>query len=628
MRLLFLDYETYFDDEYSLKKMTPAQYILDERFEVILCAVKEDNNPAQVIDGPDLGAFLTQFDPDDTVTVTHNALFDSCILAWHYGFVPKQMLDTLGMSRALLGHELSSHSLKSVAAHLGLGDKGDFLTQMKGVNRATLKMSSPHWESFGNYAKKDVELCAGIFFKLAKSFPSSERRLMDLVLRCAVQPRLLLDTNLIQEHIKNIEAQKAKLLANAGSDIPSLMSAAKFKKALEDLGVAVKMKVSPTGKTIPAIARTDKFMDELQSYPDSRVQALAAARLGHKSTLEETRSRKLLEIASLPWDRYRDGTPRLYSGGTMPVPLRYGGAHTHRLSGDWGMNMQNLPSSRKEGTQLRNALRAPDGYKVITCDLGQIEARLTAWICGAHGLLQQFKDKQDPYAKMASAIFEFEVNRKLHIAEGFIGKTAILGLGYGCGANRFYDMVLAMARILGVDIHDKFTRDIAEKAVKTYRTIHAPIPLTWQKLEAVIGILASGFLSESCNFGPTTAHQGYIELPSLLRLTYNDLQHVPNQGWHYRYGKFTNKLYGAKLLENIVQALARIVVMNAALRISDRGYKFVLQAHDELVYVVQHIKLDEAQSIIHTEMTRAPSWARDLPLTADVGVGQTYGEAK
>ena len=107
--------------------------------------------------------------------------------------------------------------------------------------------------------------------------------------------------------------------------------------------------------------------------------------------------------------------------------------------------------------------------------------------------------------------------------------------------------------------------------------------------------------------------------------------------YRYRYGKFWHKLYGAKLLENIVQALARIVVMNAALRIRDRGlqtvnprdYMFCLQAHDELVFIVKTAELDSAKKIIHEEMTRRPSCGLATRRTdAELTVGASYGAAK
>ncbi len=83
------------------------------------------------------------------------------------------------------------------------------------------------------------------------------------------------------------------------------MSTAKFKQALEDRGVVVKMKVSKiTGKETPQFAKTDPFMEELLEYPDIEVQAMAAARLGLRSTIEETRAAKMISIAELEWPEW------------------------------------------------------------------------------------------------------------------------------------------------------------------------------------------------------------------------------------------------------------------------------------------------------------------------------------
>ncbi len=103
MTLLILDFETYYDSEYSLRKMTTPAYILDDRFELQMMAVKVDDGPHHIIDGAGVAAFLSQFDPKTTTTVCFNALFDNSILAWRYGFVPNLMLDAMGMARAQPG---------------------------------------------------------------------------------------------------------------------------------------------------------------------------------------------------------------------------------------------------------------------------------------------------------------------------------------------------------------------------------------------------------------------------------------------------------------------------------------------------------------------------------------------
>jgi len=333
----------------------------------------------------------------------------------------------------------------------------------------------------------------------------------------------------------------------------------------------------------------------------------------------------------------------------MPMPLRYGGAHTHRLSGEWGLNVQNMPTARgsKGKSKLRKSLIVAPDETVLTCDLAQIEARICAWICGCQTLVSEFANKLDPYSKLATSIFGYPVDRKLKDAagkvifeiEGFIGKTGILGLGYGAGKDRFDTMVMQSARAMGMDLTGKYDRSLGDKAVDVYRARYWEIRRGWSILNS---LLTSAWLTPygSAKFGPCVISYGNVSLPNGLSLCYADPREVVNdegqREFRYRYGKFWHKLYGAKLLENIVQALARIVVMNAALRIRDRGkstaypkdYFFTLQAHDELVFIVHNSELDNAKRIVLEEMRRPPTWGPDIPLDAELGFGASYGEAK
>jgi DNA polymerase family A len=635
-RLLFLDFETYYDDVYSLRKMPTPNYILDDRFEMICCAVKEGAGPAHVIDGPDFPKFIAGFDPAHTTTVTFNALFDNSILAWRYGFIPHLMLDSMGMARALRGHILPSASLAVVAKHLGLGEKGDTLIKVKGMHREDIihDYNVTLWSEFKRYAIQDNELSAAIFYMLYKEFPVAERHIMDLVLRCTIEPQFRVDIKMLEAHLADVRAEKQGLLQASGVTRADLMSGPKFKAALEALGVEVEMKPSPKeGRPpLPAVAKSDEFMSELLEHEDERVRALAEARLGFKSTIEETRAAKFLAIAGLPWQDFIGIT------GAMPMPLRYGAAHTTRLGGEWGMNVQNLPTARgsKGKSKLRAGLIAPPGHIVSAADLGQIEARITAWICGDTELLKQFADKLDPYALLAEEIFGYKIDRKVQIPEGFIGKTGVLGLGYGAGVPKFFNMVITDSRKYNIDLKGMWTQGLAEKTVATYRRARKAIVRNgWYRLDHIIRTAWVG-KSGPDTFGPCVISKGRISLPNGLSLNYADPHWDPEtQEFWYRYGRRRHKIYGAKMLENIVQALARIVVMNAALRIHAKGYRFALQGHDELVFILPQNDdyggggaLDRAKQIIHTEMVRSPSWAPTVPLKAEAGAGASYEDAK
>ena len=147
----------------------------------------------------------------------------------------------------------------------------------------------------------------------------------------------------------------------------------------------------------------------------------------------------------------------------------------------------------------------------------------------------------------------------------------------------------------------------------------------WQTLDFILATAWAG-VGGPAKFGPVTISRGAVLLPNGMYLRY-----VPVLGGmdkKYRYGRETHKIYGAAFFENIIQALARIVVMNAAIRLANLGLPFKLQSHDELAFIVPDDQVDKAKEIIHTEMVRQPSWAPGLPLKASVGFGQSYAEAK
>jgi DNA polymerase len=648
---LFLDFETYYGDNYTLRKMTIPEYLLDPRYETICCATAVNfDQPSVVVDGPDFSDWLSQWDPETTATVTFNALFDNAILAWHYGWAPKLMFDSMNMARALRGHILPRLNLETVCKVFHIQHDKSTILRVKNMRREDIILHGTLWEDFCRYANGDNEASRTIFKTLLPEFPQSEWRVMDLVIRACIRPRFMLDRTHLQNHLTQVRNEKINLLNACGAQLtlnaPSnlikaevarigLMSQVGFTKALEAVGVLVQTKTSPaTGKQTPAFAKTDAFMTMLQEHPDARVQALACARLGIKSTLEETRTERLIAISGLSWSRYRDGNPRLYSGGEMPVPLRYSGAHTHRLSGDWKLNLQNLPRGLPgKPSALRKALIAPAGHTVIAGDLAQIEARLVAWLAKCTPLLHEFSIVGgDPYSAFASIIFGFAVNAKLHPLHRFIGKTGVLGLGYQCGVDHFFQMVQILARLQGIDLAAagiKWTPDLARKTVWGYRERYHHIRTLWTILEQAIASYWSNplYIGDGMRIGPVLIRYGEIEGPNALKMHYH-LPQQQNGEYGYTYGWGHYKMYGGKMLENIIQFLARIIIMNAACRLADLGYEFALQSHDELVFIVPQSDEANALAIIKRELIRPPSWARDLSLDAAVKSGPSYGDAK
>ena len=600
MKLRILDAETYFDREYSLRRLDPASYILDPRFELIGIAVKEPGSAAYWVEGPDAPAFFASLDPNDTMTASHNALFDNCIWSYRYGFVPRVMVDTLGVARAVLS--LKSNSLESVAEHLGLPAKGKEIYQAIGMRLADLKANSDFYRAYIEYALNDATLCEGIFDKLVRTrkFPREEIFIQDLVLRCAVTPTLHADVSMLQRHLEELRKRKQSLLNECGYDRAALMSTKQFCEALESLGVTIKTKISDTGRVIPAIAKTDGFMAELAEHQDFRVQTLVNARLAYKSTIEETRSERFVAVASLPWPNGQR---------MLPIPLRYGGAKTHRLSGEHKMNFQNLTRDTTK-SKLRRSIIAPEGFKIVTADSSQIEARLVAQLCGQSDLTEAFRRGEDVYASFAANVFGQAVTKQEQPNHRFIGKVGVLSLGYGCGAERFYRMVVTQARQYGIALDGLFDEPVAAMTVKTYRVLFYRIAAMWHQLDRLLQSVLMNDQAQELKLGPVTVSPRRIHLPNGLALRYDDP---------------AEDLWGGKLLENICQALARVIIMQAALRLARRGYRCVLQVHDELVFCVPEDRLEEAKAAILQEMTRPPVWLPALSLAAEIKTGSDYG---
>lgn len=621
--LLVLDFESYFDrDECSLKKLSPPEYIFHPKFKINLLAAFDINWPApRIINPEEIPDFLAQYPPEETVAVAHNMLFDGAILSWKYGWVPGRLVDTLGLVRSLRTYP--RYSLGAVAKELfGFDSKGVTLSKVAGLDVQGIK-NAGLWPEYRTYAMQDARICMDIYLKLLPEFPPEEAKVMDLVLRAAVQPVLRANIPLLQAHLVELRRKKARLLNDCGFDKAALMSTAQFQQALESLGVEIKTKMSPAGREVPQFAKSDPFMEELLEYAGSenddvnyQVQTLAAARLSFKSTIEETRAERFLNIAQLPWDDGQGtaavGTARKSAANLLPVALRYGAAHTHRLGGEWKLNMQNLPRDKSK-SKLRQALTAPPGCKLVTADLSQIEARIVAVLAHQDGLIESFRRGEDIYSQFASVVFHRPINKRDDPNERFIGKVGILSLGYGAGVPRFHQMVVTQARQYGIPLQGLFDLQIAERTVNTYRSLFDRIPDTWRKLDRYLQMNINGGNENPSVWGPVKFSSSKIVLPNTMTLRYQ-----PND----------QHLYGAKLLENISQALARIVIMQAGNRLAKQGLRWVLQAHDELVFTVPEEDVNSAKNIILDEMVRPPVWLPELPLAAEIGVGDNYGETK
>jgi DNA polymerase len=609
--IITLDYETYYDKDYSLSKITTEEYIRDPRFQVIGVGVKVNDGETAWITGTH-GAIkqaLASYDWANSAVLAHNMMFDGAIMSWRFGIRPKVLFDTLCMARAIHGVEKSA-SLKALAENYGVGEKGTEVLDAKGKRRNDF--TPEELSAYGRYCVNDVDLTYDIFnIMLSRGFPKSELKLIDLTLRMFTEPTLELDRERLEEHLSKTQMMKEDLLKSAGvEDKADLMSNPKFAALLGKFGVPCPMKISPTtGNMTYALAKSDQGMKDLLEDDDPQVQALAAARLGVKSTLEETRTQRFIDIAGR---------------GNLPVPVRYYAAHTGRWGGDDKINLQNLPSRGPNAKALKKCIIAPEGYSIVESDSSQIEARMLAWLAGQDDVVQTFASKGDVYKKMASAIYgvaESDVTKD----QRFVGKTTVLGAGYGMGGEKFQ---LALKNS-GVDI----SKNEAAKIIGIYRETNDMISGMWKQAGIMLRYMVRG---DAMPFGKdgvlgVDTHAPGIVLPNGLLIRYDELEEAENEKGGIEYSYKTRmgrtRIYGGKVVENVTQALARLIIGEQMLRISKK-YRVVLTVHDSIVCCVPDNEAEACKSYVEECMRWVPAWAEGLPVDCEAGIGKNYGETE
>ena len=601
VQIITIDFETYYDKKYSLSKLTTEEYINDTRFQVIGVGVKVNANKAEWFSGThdEIYQWLHQFDWEHSCATAHNAMFDAAILSWHFDIRPPRWTDTLSLARAVDGVHVSN-SLKAACERWKIGKKGTEVVDALGKRREDF--TPEDLAQYGEYCKNDCELTIHLFAEMYREdIDDEEYEAISTTIKMFSEPVLQLDTDLLKNHLAEIIKTKKELMEKAKSNAEILQSNPKFAEALKELGVLPPMKTSArTGKETFAFAKSDKGLNDLMEHDNPKVQALVAARLGVKSTLEETRTQRLIDIAE-----------RI---GALPVPLKYHAAHTGRWGGSDKVNLQNLPS--RGNNVIKRAIIAPKGHTLIDADSSQIEARVLAWLSGQDDLVQAFANKEDVYKIMAGSIYD-KAPEDVTKEERFVGKTTILGCGYGMGAERFRNQL----RNFGVDIE----LELAQKIIDTYRNKYDKIKQLWKdgqhclqtiiwKKESTFGVRSDAvFLGES----------GFV-LPNNVLLEYPNLKQEQGD-FTYRARRMEVRIYGGKVVENICQAVARCIIACQMGWISEH-YKVALTVHDSLVCVVKDEEVEEARRFIEECMREAPEWAEGLPLDCESGIGKSYGE--
>lgn len=621
MKFITLDFETFYDVGFSLTNLTTEEYIRDERFQVIGVGIKIDDEETQWITGSHnyIKAELDKIDWSSAILLCHNTHFDGAILAFLFNIIPHIYLDTLGMARAKHGVDVGG-SLKFLAEYYNLGVKGTEVINAKG--KRLEEFTKDELERYGSYCKNDVELTYKLFNILSQDFPPNELKLIDLTLRMYMEPVLQVDDGLLSDRLDEVEAEKKELLGNLMVKLgcedeecvrKKLASNKQFAELLEEHNVEVPLKISPaTGKETFALAKNDEGFIALTEHEDSFIQELCSVRLGTKSTIEESRIKRFIDIGAR-------------NKGKLPIPLKYYGAHTGRWAGADKVNFQNLPSRDKKKKALKNAVIAPKGSLVINCDSSQIEARVLVWLAGQDDIVEWYRDGRDVYSEFASKVYGRTIT-KADPVERFVGKTCTLGLGYGTGWQKLQHTLKTQPPCAVLDDLE------CQRLVKVYREVNDKVIKLWEECDRALKDMATWtptmkpyYLGrhkclEVSGFG--------IKLPNGLYISYPNLRTEKVDGktkFVYKSRRGDVTIWGGSVVENVVQALARIIVGEQMLKINEK-YRPVLTVHDAIVNVVPKEEIDTAMTYITDIMSTPPTWAESLPVACEAKYGESYGD--
>ena len=617
----------------SLSKQTYEEYIFDPRFKAFGFGVKIDAEETDWVGEGDVEYALRELFPagNPHTMVAHNALFDGAILSWKYGLAANKYICTMAMSKGLWNQRRSS--LKQLCVSCFPDDtsirKGDELVQFANMYDLTSEEES----IMAGYAINDVDITFECLKRMWPYYPDSELEMIDLTLKMGIHPGFTLDHSKVQNFLEKYNKETTEIVQRSGVPAEVLQSTFKFPKWVKDnLGLDIPIVASPTqkdpDKTKYALGKDEIAFVEFQQ-DNHEFQHVWDGRLRCASSLDRTRAERMLSHGMI--------TP-YNPEGRISTPLNYYAAHTGRWGGTNKINFQNL----RRGSPLRLALRSPENYKLCIADLSNIEGRVLAWFAQEHQLLNIFDVGGDVYCDFASGIYNRTIT-KADPTERFIGKTCILGLGYGTGPAKLRSTIYLGSRNIDPENPIDLSLDQCKDIVyDKYRGRYTQIVKAWADADYAIARMFEMKTNEQEPWNVLTVEKGRLRLPNGMYLNYPGMTcEVDEKGrpqYEYFNGKHMTNLYGGKLIENVIQALARIILGDMMLDINKElqskpdiygsEARVVLTVHDEVIALAQTNAAEDAFAVMLERMSQPPAWCNDgtLTLAAEGGVDDCYSK--
>lgn len=638
--ILSLDIETY--SSVDLAKSGVYAYAGSDDFEVLLLAYSIDGGPVTVIEGQDdikhdfdLQDMLQ--DPDVTKTAWNAAFERTCLsklfgtqldpASWDCSMVRALMLGLPGsLEQVAEVLRLEEQKMKEGRALIRYFSVPCRPTKKNGGRTRNLAHHDPDkWQLFVDYCKQDVVTEMAIRSRLiGHEIPEKERALYRL--DQAINDRgVRMDPKFVAQAIgfDNLHRDHMMAEARALSGLENPNSVGQLKGWIEEVeGIEIPSLTKAIVPTLIAEANDPRTVRMLEIR-----QALAKTSVAKYEAMERA----------------------VCADGRIRGLLQYYGANR---TGRWAgrlVQVQNLPQNHiKELDDTRALLRRGDyealeiiydnpaialsqlirtafipseGCRFVVADFSAIEARVIAWLAGEQWRMDVFNGHGKIYEASAAKMFGVpieSIDRGSPLRQK--GKIAELALGYGGAVGALKQMG---ALDMGLD------EDELRPLVDQWRRANPAITALWAAVEdAALQAVRDGQHAKLRRGIAFQVRQGalFVRLPSGRELAYQQPGTTLN-----RFGReavvymdrdqqtrrwVETETYGAKLVENLVQAIARDCLAEAMQLLDKAGYQIVMHVHDEVVLDVPDDKPDALEDVLEL-MARRPDWAKDLPLRAD-----------
>lgn len=630
--VLWLDIETY--SPVDLAKSGVYKYTEHPDWRILMCSWALGDGAVQRAEGHEAILAIPGLFDRKVLKIAHNASFERINLSRLKSrgrgkfLPPEQFFDTAALARTW---GLPA-SLKDFALALGAEEKDEAGTRLINLfskpsrkgERVTAQEKPDDWAAFGAYCDQDVETMRDAAKMLGRGFPRGERAVYEADQR--INDRgVRVDVELAKAAERCFKDNRAEALKEiekiAGVDNGN--SVAQLRAWLKSRGVDTEDLRKDTVKELLEGEIPDDVRRVLTLRQECAVSAAAKFTAAIRATNDDGRLRGTMQYFGASTGRFAGRLIQFQNLARDGFKAAGGGYDTSAEEAAVGRLLEggSVPSP-----ELKKLIRPLLMGPFVVCDYSSIEARVMAWLTGEQWMIDAFRNDEDIYVATAAKLGGPE--------KGFDrqhGKVASLALQYRGGIGAM--IAMGGRNILPKNTPEDVLRKRLQEIVNIWRAQSPAVRRFWAQLERILG--TGGGVDTGLVNIEVKGQDRYVWLPSKRPIVYRGLTrrwkqpldvdgtplgparlvpHVLNTGGDRARVPY-KPLHGGIITENIVQAVARDILVQALRALEEAGWPVVTHIHDEVVCEIPADKRSLSEAELVTEvseiMCRPPAWADD-----------------